>query len=102
MNETTAVIKPSHVMQHTTELARKQTLTGLQIRGLLCKGKFLAQGIEVYMPFIEAQAETEHFDFLATDKNRIRQMLNGNVHPADVRLLELTERTVQALIEKAA
>lgn len=88
--------------EHMTELARKQALTDLQIRGLQAKAAFLDMNIEVFMPHIEAQAETEKTLFRPEDKPRIRQVLNGNVQPVDLPLLELAERTVEALHKNAA
>lgn len=78
--------------QLTKNLIERIEIVDLQKRGLEVKRTFLRAGQEKFLQFIIAQAMNERLSLSPEERQRISQILNGNVQPVDVHLLELSER----------
>lgn len=83
--------------QLTKKLRQRKEVVDLQIRGLECKRAFFLAGHEKLMPYIIAQAMNERVNLTAEDRQRLSQILNGNVQPADANLLGIAERAAATL-----
>lgn len=83
--------------QTTKSLEQRKEIVSLQVRGLKAKLAFLQAGHEVFMPYVIAQAMNEKVAISSDQRRRISQVMNGNVQPEDLPLLELLERSTITL-----
>jgi len=80
--------------QRTLKVA--QVISGLRMRAVAARSKFLDFGIIHYMPLVEVQANREGIAIDDGQKSRIRQAMNGNVRTSDAELVALVERAIVA------
>ena len=96
-------------MQHSGTMAKSngspapmQVVNDLRVRALQAKGGFMAIGASVYMGFLEMQAAKEGIELNATEKTRLRQVMNAHLTAEDADRVAFIERALKSIQQKAA